>query len=49
MKLARKWGYMKKGIPAGKAIILSAEGNFHGRTMGVVSILSFLYISSPRR
>jgi ornithine--oxo-acid transaminase len=38
IKLARRWGYMKKKIPAGKAIIFSAEGNFHGRTTGVVSM-----------
>jgi len=29
---------MKKGIPAGQAIVFSAEGNFHGRTTGVVSM-----------
>uniref|UniRef100_A0A0W0FLW6 Ornithine aminotransferase n=1 Tax=Moniliophthora roreri TaxID=221103 RepID=A0A0W0FLW6_MONRR len=33
LKLARKWAYMKKGVPEGRAIILSAEGNFHGRTL----------------
>jgi ornithine--oxo-acid transaminase len=38
IKLARRWGYMKKGIPAGQAIVFSAEGNFHGRTTGVVSM-----------
>jgi ornithine--oxo-acid transaminase len=36
LKLARKWAYMKKGVPEGKAIILSVEGNFHGRTLGVI-------------
>jgi hypothetical protein len=39
IKLARKWAYMRKGVPKGKAIVLSAQGNFHGRTIGVV--LSF--------
>ena len=29
---------MKKGIPAGQAIVFSAEGNFHGRTTGLVSM-----------
>jgi ornithine--oxo-acid transaminase len=29
---------MRKGIPAGQAIVFSAEGNFHGRTTGVVSM-----------
>lgn len=38
MKLARKWGYAKKGIQDGKAIVLSVEGNFHGRTLGIVSM-----------
>jgi len=38
IKLARRWGYMKKGIPDEQAIVLSAEGNFHGRTTGVVSM-----------
>lgn len=38
MKLSRKWAYQKKGIQDGKAIILSAEGNFHGRTIGIVSM-----------
>ncbi|GAV52604.1 hypothetical protein ZYGR_0AG05950 [Zygosaccharomyces rouxii] len=38
LKLARRWGYEKKGIPAGEAIILGAEGNFHGRTFGAISL-----------
>lgn len=38
IKLARKWGYMKKGIPEGKAKVLSVEGNFHGRTIGIISM-----------
>lgn len=38
VKLARKWGYLKKGIPEGKAIVFSCEGNFHGRTLGVISM-----------
>ena len=36
LKLARKWGYQKKGIEEGKAIILSCSDNFHGRTLGVI-------------
>ena len=35
LKLARKWGYDRKGIPSGEAIILSAVNNFHGRTLGL--------------
>lgn len=38
LKLARKWGYMVKKIPDGKARILSVEDNFHGRTLGIVSM-----------
>ena len=36
IKLARKWAYMKKGVKQGKAIVLSAKDNFHGRTLGVI-------------
>lgn len=38
LKLARRWGYVKKGIPADEAIILAAQNNFHGRTLGVISM-----------
>jgi ornithine--oxo-acid transaminase len=38
IKMARKWGYEKKGIPAGKAKILVCEGNFHGRTVTIVGM-----------
>lgn len=38
LKLARKWGYLKKGIPANEAIIVACESNFHGRTITIVSI-----------
>ena len=37
MKLCRKWGYEVKGIPENKAKIIFASGNFHGRTLSVVS------------
>lgn len=37
LKLARKWAYQVKGIPAGEAIILAAERNFHGRTLAIIS------------
>ncbi|MCK5033151.1 MAG: aminotransferase class III-fold pyridoxal phosphate-dependent enzyme, partial [Calditrichia bacterium] len=37
IKLARKWGYTVKGIPENQAKIIFAEGNFHGRTLGVIS------------
>ncbi|MEW6469887.1 MAG: ornithine--oxo-acid transaminase [Bacteroidota bacterium] len=38
LKLARRWGYEKKGIPANEAKIVVCEGNFHGRTITVVSL-----------
>ena len=38
IKMARKWGYEKKGIPAGQAKVLVCEGNFHGRTISIVSM-----------
>ena len=41
IKLSRKWAYMKKGVPEGKAIVLSVEGNFHGRTLGIIRCLSW--------
>jgi ornithine--oxo-acid transaminase len=40
LKAARKWGYLKKGIPEGKAEIIVCDGNFHGRTITVISFSS---------
>jgi ornithine--oxo-acid transaminase len=37
IKVARKWGYQVKGVPDGKATIVVAENNFHGRTTTIVS------------
>jgi ornithine--oxo-acid transaminase len=36
IKLARKWAYEKKDVPEGRAIVFSAAGNFHGRTIAVI-------------
>ena len=36
-KLARKWGYQKKGIKENKARIIFAKGNFWGRTLAAIS------------
>ncbi len=36
IKVARKWGYTVKGVPAGRARIIVAGGNFHGRTTTIV-------------
>jgi ornithine--oxo-acid transaminase len=37
IKVARKWGYRVKGVPAGLANIVVADHNFHGRTTTVIS------------
>ena len=36
IKIARKWAYDVKGVPAGKAKIMTCENNFHGRTTTIV-------------
>ena len=37
VKTARKWGYRVKGVPDGRAKIVVADGNFHGRTTTIIS------------
>jgi ornithine--oxo-acid transaminase len=37
VKLARRWGYVKKGIPDNEAVIVFAKHNFWGRTMAAIS------------
>jgi len=37
IKLARKWGYTRKGIPNDKAVIVAVNQNFHGRTTTIIS------------
>ncbi|MFJ6746867.1 ornithine--oxo-acid transaminase [Streptomyces sp. NPDC091266] len=37
VKTARKWGYRIKGVPDGRAKIIVADNNFHGRTTTLVS------------
>jgi ornithine--oxo-acid transaminase len=37
LKLARRWGYVKKGIAENQAKIVVCEGNFHGRTITIIS------------
>ncbi len=37
IKAARKWAYTVKGVPRHQAEIITAEGNFHGRTITVIS------------
>ncbi|MBN2486356.1 MAG: ornithine--oxo-acid transaminase [Bacteroidales bacterium] len=38
LKLCRKWAYTKKGIPENQAKIIVCEGNFHGRTITIISM-----------
>lgn len=40
IKLARRWGYVKKNIPDQTAKIIVANENFHGRTTGIISFSS---------
>jgi ornithine--oxo-acid transaminase len=37
LKTARKWGYERKGVAEGRAKIVVADGNFHGRTITIIS------------
>ncbi|WP_336487382.1 ornithine--oxo-acid transaminase [Methylobacterium nigriterrae] len=37
IKAVRKWGYEVKGVPEDRAEIIVCAGNFHGRTLGIVS------------
>lgn len=37
LKLARRWGYDVKRVPENQAKIIVVEGNFHGRTLGIIS------------
>jgi ornithine--oxo-acid transaminase len=40
IKVARKWGYEVRGVPADEAVIIVFDGNFHGRTTTIVSFSS---------
>ena len=40
LKLARKWAYQVKGVPRHQAEIIVAEGNFHGRTISIITFSS---------
>jgi ornithine--oxo-acid transaminase len=37
LKIARKWGYLVKGVPADTAEVIVMAGNFHGRTTTIIS------------
>lgn len=38
LKLARRWGVVKKGIPNDEVKIVCCEGNFHGRTISIITM-----------
>ena len=40
LKAARKWAYTVKKVPPGQARIISARGNFHGRTIAIIGMSS---------
>ncbi len=40
LKLIRKWAYKVKGIPVNEAKIVVCDGNFHGRTITIISMSS---------
>lgn len=40
LKLTRRWGYRIKGIPENESIVIVCRGNFHGRTISIVSMSS---------
>lgn len=40
LKLIRKWAYKVKGVPANEAKIVVCDGNFHGRTITIISMSS---------
>jgi len=40
LKLIRKWAYKVKGIPINEAKIIVCSGNFHGRTITIISMSS---------
>lgn len=37
LKAVRKWGYTVKGVPDGEAEVIACTGNFHGRTISIIS------------
>lgn len=47
LKLARKWAYLKKGVPEGQAVVLAAAGNFHGRSLAVIRYETSSFVLNP--
>ena len=46
IKAARKWGYQVKGVEADSAEIIVCDGNFHGRTITIITFSPDLAIAS---
>ena len=40
LKVARRWGYQRKGVASGRAEIIVCDGNFHGRTTTIIGFSS---------
>ena len=40
LKLARRWAYRVKGVPEDESIVVVCNGNFHGRTISIISMSS---------
>jgi ornithine--oxo-acid transaminase len=47
LKIARAWGYRVKKVPQHKAHIIAADGNFHGRTIAIVSFSTEAHYRDP--
>ena len=46
LKLARRWGVVKKGIANDKVKIICCEGNFHGRTVTVITMSRSFFLNT---
>ena len=47
LKIARAWGYRVKKVPQHKAHIIAADGNFHGRTLAIISFSTEAHYRDP--
>lgn len=41
-KIARKWAYVKKGVPTDKAVILTADSCYHGMTLSTMNMTDIM-------
>lgn len=46
LKAARKWAYLKRGIPENEGEIIVCSNNFHGRTISIISFSSEMQYKS---